>query len=42
MRLTEESEGRLEVIHEGEVGTVCDDGWTDTNCEVVCRSLGYR
>lgn len=35
------TEGRLEILYFGLWGTVCDDGFTDVNAQVVCASLGF-
>jgi len=34
--------GRLEVLHNGTWGTVCDDYFSDAAARIVCNMLGLR
>ena len=34
--------GRLEIIHNGRWGTVCDGQFSNTDAKVACKNLGYR
>jgi hypothetical protein len=35
------AQGRLEVMHDGQWGSICDDSFTDVDALVACRQLGF-
>ena len=37
----ESNEGRLEIFHDREWGTICDDYWDRSEADLSCRLLGY-
>ena len=39
---SDRSHGRVEIVIDGAIYTVCDDNWNNRDADVVCRSFGYR
>ena len=37
-----DGQGRVEIFHSNQWGTICDDGFDEKEAQVICRSLGYK
>ena len=37
-----EHEGRVEICHQNQWGSICDNGWGVSDGQVVCRQLGFH
>ena len=35
-------EGRVEICHQHQWGSICDNGWGVSDSQVVCRQLGFH
>ena len=38
----QETEGKVEILHNGIYGTICDENFDDVDAQVVCRMLGFK
>ena len=36
-----DNQGRVEVCYANQWGSVCDNGWSNIDAQVVCRQLGF-
>ena len=41
LRLNGTYKGRLEILHNGEWGMICDKGFAKREVQVACRQLGF-
>ena len=35
------SEGRVEILHNSQWGTICNHGFDESDARVICRMLGF-